>query len=548
MMPQTVTIFCRLFVLSVTGLLCSIYVAAPAQSAPAGWNLVWSDEFDGPDLDTSKWDPITWTTPFNNERQAYLPAQVTLENGNLALTATDEPYGGKHYRSGKVESKYAQQYGRWEIRAKLPGTRGTWPAIWLLPDTSLYAWPTQGEIDIMENRGNQPLLTSSAFHYRPSGGGHQYVVDENQMNNNGQPENYHDEFHNYAVEWDSDKLRFFVDDVNYYTVYDDQVGGFISNQTAPMELNLNVAVGGDFLGSAQPDDTSSWPQQILIDYVRVFQRDANPPQAILENGSFEEQGGSLANWSTFGNEGPNVGAQIEAALDGTHALKLFGQFSGAANVSGVSQGITVSGGDSISATVNSYIRSSDSITGTDNRVELTIDYYNEFGARYGSNKYLGSKRITIADGSTANDAWADHQLTDTVPAGAVEARLGIVFVQPDNQGGAVHVDDVHFINTSHAARSDFNLDGKVDGADLSAWQAGFGTSSASRSDGDANGDGHVDGQDFLIWQQETIDAAAALSLLNGLPAGLLVPEPSTGLLSVLAVVFSSLRALQSTTY
>lgn len=218
---------------------------------PAGWDLTWSDEFDGTSLDISKWDPIYWNTPHNNEQQAYRPDRATVSGGNLVLTADHANNGGKDYTSGKVESKIANQYGRWEIRAKLPGTQGTWPAIWLLPDTNTYPWPTQGEIDILENRGNQPNLTSSAFHYGNQWPQNQFRYNEQITSKLGQLDNYHDEFHTYAVEWDSGKIRFFVDDVNYYTLYDQDVGGYISNQ-APMEVNLNVAVGGDFLGVLNP--------------------------------------------------------------------------------------------------------------------------------------------------------------------------------------------------------------------------------------------------------------------------------------------------------
>ena len=495
-----------------------------ALAAPPGWNQVWGDEFSGTSLDTTKWDPITWTTPYNNEQQAYLPAQVTVAGGNLALTATNQPFGGKPYRSGKVESKSAQHFGRWEVRAKLPGTQGTWPAIWLLPDTSIYGWPTQGEIDVMENRGNQPTLMSSAYHYGPSVAGHQYVFSENQMNNGGLLENFHSEFHTYAVEWEDSKVRFYVDDVNYYTVHDSQVGNFISNQTAPMEVNLNVAVGGDFLGGAQPNGSSVWPQQMLIDYVRVFEKDANPPPVMLSNGSFEEQGGSLAGWSTFGNTIPNVGTHEDAVLDGEDALKLFGQFTGVTNSSGVSQGITVAAGDEVRADVSRFIRSQDSILGTSNTVTMKIEFFNDFGALSGTAAMLQQSSLLIANGSSPNNLWNDFELLAVAPANAVEARLSLTFRQTSSNGtGAVYVDDVSFVNASLAAAADFNLDGKVNGEDLSAWQAGYGTTTgANRSQGDTDGDGDVDGRDFLSWQNQATPPAAL-----GNVEAVTVPEPAT---------------------
>ena len=89
--------------------------ATTVVAAPAGWNLAWNDEFTGTTLDTTKWDAIFWNTPFNNEQQAYRPDHVTVSGGNLELTADDSNNGGKSYTSGKVESKWTKQYGRWEV-------------------------------------------------------------------------------------------------------------------------------------------------------------------------------------------------------------------------------------------------------------------------------------------------------------------------------------------------------------------------------------------------------------------------------------------------
>ena len=510
--------------------LACLLSAGECPAAPAGWTQIWGDEFDGTSLDTDKWDPIYWTTPHNNEQQAYLPAQVTVADGNLQLTATDSPFAGKQYRSGKVESRWAKQYGRWEIRAKLPGTLGTWPAIWLLPDTGVYDWPSQGEIDIMENGGHQPYLTSSAFHYGPNWQQHQYQWDDQQTTRGGVPDNYHNEFHVYAVEWDAEKLEFFVDDVHYFTVWDDNTGNFLSGQSAPMEVNLNVAVGGDFLGSYQPDNSSVWPQQMLVDYVRVYERDTAPPPEVFSNGGFDESGGSLAGWTTFGNALPNVQAHNEAVLDGEAALKLYGQFNNTQNWSGVQQGISVSGGDTITASASSLIRSADSIAGTNNTLHMALDYYSSFGGEYGSADYLGSTSITIADGSTANDTWFPHELTDTAPTGAVEARLSFVFSQPANEGGAVHVDSIMFENLDLEMDADADADGDVDLTDLMIWQRNVGLSdAASVAKGDFNYDGSVDNADLAVWQEQFGEGGAAISAA-------VVPEPAGWLIAMASLL------------
>lgn len=506
-------------------------LASSSWSAPPGWTKTWSDEFDGATLDTSKWDPILWTTPYNNERQAYMPEQVTMSGGNLVLTATNVPYGGKPYRSGKVESKFTQQYGRWEVRAKLPGTRGTWPAIWLLPDTTTYPWPSQGEIDIMENRGNQPTLTSSAYHYGANVGAHQYKTAEQRTSIDGTLENYHADFHVYAVEWDAKKLRFFVDEVNYLTVYDEDVGGRLSTQTAPVETLLNVAVGGDFLGSAQPNGTSVWPQQMLIDYVRVYARDADPPPRVLTNPGFEADG--LASWSTFGNTlaaAPNVQVHDEATLAGDHSLKLFGQFNNQDNYSGISQGISVAAGDRVEASVSAFIRSADTIRGTGNEALLKIEFYREFGAKYGTPDMVGELVKTVATGTSPENKWLPAAISAAAPAGAVEARVVLLFHQPAGAGGAVHFDDVSFRNLDLATPADANDDAAVDGVDFLHWQRGFGAADGTTVlDGDFNFDGVVDAADQALWRDQY---ASVLALAA---ATALVPEPTGGALALAAL-------------
>lgn len=507
-----------------------------AIAAPAGWNATWSDEFEGSSVDTSKWDPILWTTPHNNERQAYHPSRVTVSDGNLVLTADDANFGGKSYTSGKVESKFTQQHGRWEIRAKLPGTQGTWPAIWLLPATETYSWPSQGEIDILENRGNQPNLTSSAFHWGPDFFGRQFTYNEFEATNGGEAENFHDAFHTYAVEWDASKLRFFVDDVHYHTITNAETantfypGGFLAQQTAGMELNLNVAVGGDFLGGEQPNGSSDWPQQMLVDYVRVYERDSSPPPVVFQNGSFEAGEGSLASWSAFGNAVQNVQTHHEApALDGSETLKLYGQFNGGQNFSGIEQGISVSPGDSIAATANALIRSEDDIVGS-NAVFMKFDYYSDFGGKFGSSSYLGeSSFVVLADAATANDAWVAHDLMDTVPAGAVEARLVFVFSQPELDSGAIHIDDISFENLDLEPDADANSDGDVDGADFLTWQRGLGASDGtSVAIGDFDYDGVVADGDLAAWEASFADQSEV--------AAVGVPEPTSGMLIALAII------------
>ncbi|HMO84161.1 MAG TPA: family 16 glycosylhydrolase [Lacipirellulaceae bacterium] len=509
---------CRLATLAAT----AIGLCAPAVAqfpAVPGWTLVWNDEFEGSTLDSAKWQPETTNNPANNERQAYRPAQVTVSGGNMVITSENIPTGGKQYVSGRVHSVYAQRHGRWEVRAKLPTSRGMWPAIWLLPNTSQYNWPSQGEIDIMENRGTQPYLTSSAYYFGTNPPYfHDYRYSEQTTARFGQPVDYHADFHTYAVEWNASMLRFFVDDVHHWTLYNSDTNGYLGNQTAPMRTMLNTAVGGDFLGSLQPNESTVWPQQFLIDYVRIYE--ANDDVRLFRNGAFEANEGSLAHWSRFGNRvnRNNVSVHNEAAVEDA-SLKLFGQGLPSTNYSGVAQGITVAAGDEVRAFAESFIRSQDSIAGTSNSVVMKIEFYSEFGGRHGSSAFLNEVTSTIATASSEHNQWQPHALSATAPAGAVEARLAFVFVQQNNGGGAGHVDNVSFINSRLSPPGDANGDGSVDADDLSLWQRHLGSEILLGAD--ANRDGRVDGADYLIWQQNLSSSATSAAALPE-PAGLAV--------------------------
>lgn len=468
---------------------------------PPGWNLAWSDDFNT--FDNARWRKETSTSPTNNSLHAYLPQQVTTTGGNLVITSENVPYQNLPYRSGLVTTRTPQKYGRWEVRAKLPTTRGMWPAIWLLPDVVQHPWPSGGEIDIMEFRGNLPTATSSAFHYGSNPPYvHNFVTEDQQTRLNGQLVNYSSDFHTYAVDWTENLLRFYVDDVHYYSVYDSDVGGFLSQQAEPMQLILNTAVGGDFLPN--PDASTVWPQQFQVDWVRVYNPDPTPEPRVFRNGGFDDNSGSLAGWSVFGNDlpdNPNVSAASEAVLAGTESLKLFGTFNTGADASGVTQGISVAGGQEVQASLSARVRSTDSIGGTDNSALLKIEFYNEFGGKFGTDQMLGQQQITIADRNTPTNVWRPHSLTAVAPAGAVEARIAIVFLQPGTAGGAVHVDSVSFAVTTPAVlQGDFNNDGLVDAADYTLWRDNLGAADESSLNGAGSGTGGVDQADYQIWK------------------------------------------------
>jgi beta-glucanase (GH16 family) len=420
-------------------------VAVPAAAAPPGWRLVWSDDFDT--LDEQKWERIESYQPTNNSQHAYLPDQVSVGNGNLVIISENRPVGELPYRSGQVISRAEQRVGRWEVRAKLPTTAGMWPAIWLLPTEGKIPWPSGGEIDIMENKGSRPTVTSSAFHYGTNPPfQHSYVVGEQQTSQGGKLVAYADDFHTYAVDWLDDQLRFYVDDVNYYTIYDDEVGGYLSQHTQPMRVMINTAVGGDFLPG--PDESTLWPQRFLVDWVRVYERDGSEPARKLRNGGFDEADGSLAGWTLFGSrtaDDPNIVTQSAVTRDGAAALKLCGQFTDRESYSGVAQGITVKDGERVRANCATLVRADDGLAKTDNHVTFKIEFYDHYGAKFDSAAMLGVKEDVIADRATPTDQWQEHELQADVPAGAVEARVALVFTQPSQERGAAYVDDVDIL-------------------------------------------------------------------------------------------------------
>ncbi len=168
-MPRPAALRFVLHLLMAVALTSSVANEAVAQIPDVpGWQLFWHDEFDGTSLNTTNWTALTRQNQNNNEKQYYPPDQVTVANGNLKITAINEPQGNKQYQSGLITSNMLFGHGRFEARIDLPTTQGMWPAFWMNPNQ--VQWPLGGEIDIMENSGSQPTLTSSAFHWQKDPG------------------------------------------------------------------------------------------------------------------------------------------------------------------------------------------------------------------------------------------------------------------------------------------------------------------------------------------------------------------------------------------
>lgn len=246
---------------------------------PKKYKLNWHDEFDGNSLNMNYWsyqegDGSQYGIPGwgNSEQQYYSQDNVSVNNGALKITARRENKGGKAYTSARIRTanKVAFTYGRIEAKIKLPPHQGLWPAFWMLPDTTTYGnWPNSGEIDIMEAKGRLPNETSAAIHFADNNNQHKYntgTCDLNQTLSSNMKD-----WHTYAVEWESDSLFFYVDDICFFGSKCNQYSGVQGNSGQPFDKNfhilLNLAVGGMFDNYINPND-SDLPASMEVDYVR----------------------------------------------------------------------------------------------------------------------------------------------------------------------------------------------------------------------------------------------------------------------------------------
>lgn len=277
-----------------------------AEPATAAWRLVWSDEFDGAEIDKTKWDfdlgngffnydANQWIAGWGNHELQYYtqdPNNARVQDGLLHIRALKESLLGCGYTSARLKTRkrdgsplFCQTYGKFEFRAKLPTGKGVWPALWMLPQDEKYGgWAASGEIDVLEARGQEPHKVLGTLHYggkwpvnAHSGGEYVFPQDGTIA-----------DFHVYAVEWEPGAIRWSVDDQVYARqAFWWSTGKADGNQGAkpasegdlnpwpapfdqPFYLVMNVAVGGQFLGN--PDKTTKFPAEMLVDYVRVYEK------------------------------------------------------------------------------------------------------------------------------------------------------------------------------------------------------------------------------------------------------------------------------------
>lgn len=243
-------------------------------SENATYQQVWADEFDYEGLpDSTKWTYDVGGDGWgNNELQYYTEDRLKnarVEDGHLIIEAHQDTFETRNYSSARLltRGKQAWRYGRFEIRAKLPSGTGTWPAIWMLPEDWAYGgWPESGEIDIMEHVGFEPVMVYGSIHTDAYN-----HVEGTQVTNDITIPDAESEYYTYEIEWTPERITWYVDGEQYGTFSNKHESYKEWPFDQDFHLILNIAVGGNW-GGQQGVDESIWPQQLVIDYVRVYQK------------------------------------------------------------------------------------------------------------------------------------------------------------------------------------------------------------------------------------------------------------------------------------
>jgi hypothetical protein len=234
----------------------------------AGYNLVWQDEFNGTSVDPAHWTFETGGEWFNNELQYYRSENASVAEGVLTIEARKENFGGRNYTSARMitQNKKTFKYGRVDIRALLPEGQGIWPALWTLGNNiGSVGWPQCGEIDIMEMIGGsgREKTVHSTLHWHDGNGHASYGLSYTTSG-----KNFHEKYHVFSIIWDENQIRSFVDNQQYFII--DITPAALSEFHHEHFFIFNVAVGGIWPGN--PDGTTKFPQQMKVDYIRVFQQ------------------------------------------------------------------------------------------------------------------------------------------------------------------------------------------------------------------------------------------------------------------------------------
>jgi len=269
-------------IFALTAMVVCAYLLSSNTPASANYILHWSDEFDGPKgsaPDSTKWNYDLGGSGFgNHELECYTDRRENSYldgNGNLVMKAIKESFTGadgikKDYTSARLltKGKFSHTFGRWEARIKMPTGQGIWPAFWMMGDNiDKVGWPGCRELDIGEIKGSQPSENNGSLHAPGFSGANcltgKFTLPEGKK--------FSDDFHIFSIEWLPDCIRFYVDGQLYSTKTPADVPGKEWGYDKPCFILLDLAIGGDFGGN--PDDTTVFPQEMLVDYVRVYDVD-----------------------------------------------------------------------------------------------------------------------------------------------------------------------------------------------------------------------------------------------------------------------------------
>jgi beta-glucanase (GH16 family) len=301
-------------VLRAAALVFGCLLAGSPGTALAGWQLAWSDEFSGTNVDSSKWsfDTGNGQGGWGNGELEYYTTRATnvyVSNGVLHIVARKENYSGYSYTSAKMKTlgHFSTLYGRFEFRVKLPQGTGYWPALWLMPVNSTYGgWAASGEVDIMENKGRIPTEVMGTLHYGGSYPNNVHTGAVYDFPNGGSVTGWHV----YAMEWTTNQFSWYVDGVLYET----QSAWYTSGYPYPAPFNIpfyiimNLAVGGQFDGP--PTGSTVFPGDMQVDYVRVYNWFTPPAATLALRVPFTDAPGTTTSLSDTNGGGVNVTLQM----------------------------------------------------------------------------------------------------------------------------------------------------------------------------------------------------------------------------------------------
>jgi beta-glucanase (GH16 family) len=453
---------------------------ATAQELP-GWTLVWQDEFDGPNIDMSKWShEVNGSGGGNNELQYYTARTNNsfIENGNLVIQALEESYTGpdgqRDYTSARLRTlnKGDWTYGRFEARMKLPYGQGLWPAFWMLPTDWVYGgWAASGEIDIMEIVGDEPDILHGTIHYHGGWPDNQYSGGSYALPTG----DFSDDFHVFAIEWEYGEIRWYIDGIHYHTEtsWDTTASGapFPAPFDERFHILLNVAVGGNWPGS--PDGSTVFPQRMTVDYVRVYTPTTTtiPGTNLLANPGYEsgslnpwvgyaagganENGGYVESTSSTYYNGGNSGGDHVLTHSGQYVAKVFGDFTGGENDNGFCQDILAEPGslwlaDSWALTHPQDLMVGENITWIEvsfrDAADTVLSLYRSpvlTSANITAGSWMNLKVTEELDPTTS--ALIGSVDTLAAPAGTTKARYQVIFRQTNNDGGSMYFDDFSLV-------------------------------------------------------------------------------------------------------